>query len=201
MKIHYNRYTEMGCFTIRGMIGPNEWKMLQLGFNLLFKDMQEMFVINMANADISPEVVPSIQEYKKTIPKLTKHKTFIISKEKGVGDFPKFDLLLSRFQGSKMRQIGDKIILEDQIYLLEKNIAAVEAQIAALGFDENSSKKEIQRNIMAKTMKKSLEGCLKWQRLRKVNMQKVPSDVEDLENRIKANVEEIGKIVGKPVDL
>lgn len=201
MKIHYHRYSEMGCFTIRGLVGVSEWKMLQLGFNELFKDLQEMFVINMVNAELAPAVVVEIQNYKKLFAKLTKQKVFIISKEKGVGDFPKFELLLSRFQGSKMRQIGDRIILEDQIYILERDIAAVEAQITALGFDENSSKKEIQRNIMVKTQKKSLDGCLKWQRLRKGSMQKVPTELEDLDNRIKANLEELAKALGKQVDL
>jgi DNA-directed RNA polymerase specialized sigma subunit len=201
MKIHYHRYSEMGCFTIRGLVGANEWKMLQLGFNLLFKELQEMLIINMTNADIATETVADVQEYKKGIAKQTKHKVFIISKEKGVGDFPKFELLLSRFQGSKMRQIGDRIILEDQIYNLERDIAGLEAQIVALGFDENSSKKEIQRNSMVKAQKKSLDGCLKWQRLRKTTIQKVPSDMEDLDNRIKANVDELAKILGKPVNL
>ena len=201
MKIQYSRFTEMGCFTVRGKVGINEWKMLRLGFDLLFKELDEMMAINLVNAEIPPEVMPHFLEYKKGIEKMTKQKVFIISKEKGLGDFPKFDLLLSRFQGSKMRTIGDRIILDDQIYGMEQEIVAIEAQILALGFDENSSRKEIQRNNMVKTEKKSLEGCLKWQRLRKTKLQKVPSTIDDLDIKLGATLEEISKILGKPVDL
>lgn len=201
MKIQYTRYTELGCFTIRGNIGTNEWKMLRLGFDILFKDLEEMLVINMMQSQIIPDMVTEIVEYKKTIPKLTKQKVFIISKEKGVGDFPKMELFLSRFQGSKVRQIGDKIILEDQIYALEQETISIEAQIQTLGFDETTSKKEIQKNHMQKTEKKSLDGSIKWQKARKTSMQKVPSSVEDLDVKIKATLEEITKHFGKAPDL
>jgi hypothetical protein len=201
MKIQYTRYTELGCFTVRGNIGPNEWKMLRLGFDILFKDLEEMLVINMVQTEISSEEVSAIVEYKKLIPKLTKQKVFIISKEKGVGDFTKFELFLSRFQGSKVRQIGDKIILEDQIYALEQEITSIDAQIQTLGFDESTSKKEIQKNYMQKTEKKSLEGCIKWQKLRKMGMHKVPSTVEELDIKIRATLEEIAKYLGREPDL
>lgn len=201
MKIYYNRYTEMSCFTIRGRVGMPEWKMLQLGFDLLFKELEGMLIFNLVHAELQPDVLLLMMEYKKTIPKFTKQKVFIISKERGLGDFPKVELFLSRFQGSKMRQIGDKIILEDQIYGLELETQAIEAQIQALGFDETSSRKEIQKNNMQKTQKKSLDGCLKWQRLRKAQMQKVPCDIEDLEMKLKSNLEEITKSLGKPIDL
>ena len=201
MKILYNRYTEFSCFTIRGQIGANEWRMLHLGFDLMFKSLEEMLVINLIHAEIPADVLPQMQEHKKGVAKLTKQKVFFISKEKGLGDFPKFELLLSRFQGSKMRQIGDLIILEDQVYALETEIAATEAKIQHLGFDENSSKVEIQKNYMVKAKKTSLDGCLKWQRLRKVHEQKVPSTVDDLDLKIQSTLEELITVLGKDVDL
>ncbi len=201
MKIHYNRYTEMSCFTIRGHIGINEWKMLKLGFDMLFKDLEGMLVINGVHAEIPPEVIPYLVEHKKIIPKLTKHKVFIIHKERSIGDFPKLETFLSRFQGSKMRQIGDRIILEDQVYALEQEITSIEAQIQHLGFDEHSSKKEIQKNNMVKTQQRALEECLKWQRQREQDFKAIPSEVEDLELKIKSVTDEITKNLGKAVDL
>lgn len=201
MKIIFNRYTEMSCFTLRGLIGINEWRMLKLGFDLMFKTLEGMLVINLINAEISPEVLPLMLEYKKGISKLTKQKVFVVQKERGLGDFPKFELLLTRFQGSKMRQIGELIIVEDQIFALEQEIAAIDAKIQQLGFDENSSKIEIQKNIMVKTKGVALDGCLKWQRERKTAMQKVPSDVEDLDIKLKATLEEVISILGKEIEL
>ena len=201
MKIQYNRYTEMSCFKVRGQVGAAEWKMLSLGFTIIFKTLEEMFVINLVHAEIEPAILPLILEFKKGIAKLTKQKVFIISKERGLGDFPKIEVLLSRFQGSKMRQIGDRIILEDQIYALEQEIISIEAQIQKLGFDENTSKKEIQKNIMVKTQKKSLEGCIKWQKQRKEAMQKVASEEEDLDAKLKSTIEEVTKVFGKELNL
>jgi len=200
MKIQFNRYTELSCFTIRGNIGPNELKMLKLGFDVLFKELEETLVINLVNAEVAPELLPPFIEYKKVLAKLTKQKVFWITKAKGLGDFPKLELLLSRL-GSKARSIGDKIILEDTIYALENEVHFIESQIEQLGFDETSSRKAIQQNNMIKTEKNSLEGCLKWQRKRKPRITKVPSDVEELDLKLKATLEEVLKYLGKIVDL
>ena len=201
MKIIFNRYTEMSCFTLRGLIGVNEWRMLKLGFDLMFKTLEGMLVINLINAEVSPEVLPQMLEYKKGISKLTKQKVFIVQKERGLGDFTKMELLLTRFQGSKMRQIGELIIVEDQIFALEQEIATLEAKIQQLGFDENSSKIEIQKNVMVKTKGASLEGCLKWQKGRQPSMHKVPSSVEDLDIKLKATLEELISILGKEIEI
>jgi hypothetical protein len=201
MKIQYTRYTELSCFTIRGVVGPSEFKMLQLGFDLLFKELEEILVLNLVNAQIAPELLPVMLEYKKNIVKLTKHKIYWITKDKGLGDFIKMELLLSRLQGSKFRSIGDRIILDDQIYELEQEIVSTEAQIEQLGFDESSSRKAIQQNSMVKTEKNSLEGCLKWQKRRKAKLQKIPSDIEELDLKIKATLEEVLKFLGRVVEL
>jgi len=200
MKIQFSRYTELSCFTVRGQVGPNELKMLQLGFDVLLKELEETLVINMVHAEVAAAVLPAAIEYKKNMAKLTKHKIYWITKEKGLGDFPKLEILLSRL-GTKARSIGDKIILEDTVYALETEIHLIESQIEQLGFDETSSRKAIQQNNMVKTEKNALEGCLKWQKKRKPRLQKVPSDVEELDIKLKSTLEEVLKYVGKIVDL
>ena len=200
MKIQFSRYTELSCFTVRGKIGPNELKMLQLGFDVLVKELEEMLVINLIHAEVAPEQLPAIIEYKKSMVKLTKQKIHWVTKEKGLGDFPKIEIMISRL-GSKARPIGDKIVLEDTVYGLEQEILFTQTQIEQLGFDETSSRKAIQQNNMVKTEKNALEGCLKWQKRRKTKLQKVPSDVEDLELKLKATLEEVLKFTGKIVDI
>ena len=177
MKIHFSKFSELSCFTVRESIAKNELKMLKLGFDQLLKDLEEMLVINLVNAQISPEFLPGLIEYKKNISKLTTQKVFWITKEKGLGDAPKLELLLSRFQGSKMRQVCDRIILDDKIYELENEIATVHAQIEKLGFDETTSKKAIQKNTMAKVQKNALDACLKFQKKRQTKMKAVPSNL------------------------
>ena len=201
MKMHYNRFTDMGCFTIRGEIGPREWKMLQLGFNAYFKDLEEMMVINLVNATISPEVLPEIISFKKGFPNMTKQKELIVSKEKGLGDYPKFEILLTRFQGPKIRQICKRIVLEDEVYVMEQEIADFEQKIKDLGFDEGSAKKEIQKNIMIKTSNRAMEESIRALKNREKNLKPVPCEIEDYEIKLKSALEDIAKAMNKELDL
>lgn len=201
MKMHYNRFTDMGCFTIRGEIGPREWKMLQLGFNAYFKDLEEMMVINLTNATMTPEVMAEMIAFKKSFPNLTQQKVLIVSKEKGLGDFPKFEILLTRFQGPKIRQICRRIALEDEVHVIEQEIEAFEQKIKDLGYDESSAKKEIQKNIMIKTLSRAMDAQIKSLQSHEKNMTAVPTEIEDYDIKVKSALEDIIKALNKEVDL
>ena len=201
MKIQYNRFTDMGCFTIRGPIGPKEWKVLAIGFNTHFKDLEEMIVINMSHAIIAPEVIADIVAFKKVVINLTQQKVFVISPDRNIGDFPKFEVLLTRFQGQKIRQICRRIAVEDQVYELENAIANIQDQIKSLGFDDNSVKREIQKNIMVKTMNKTLETMIKQYKDREKNLKAVPTEIEDFAIKLKAALEDLEKATNKTVTL
>lgn len=201
MKMHYNRFTDMGCFTIRGEIGPREWKMLQLGFNAYFKDLEEMMVINLTNATMTPEVMAEMIAFKKSFPNMTQQKVLIVSKEKGLGDFPKFEILLTRFQGPKIRQICRRIALEDEVHVIEQEIEAFEQKIKDLGYDESSAKKEIQKNIMIKTLSRAMEAQIKSLQSHEKNMTAVPTEIEDYDIKVKSALEDIIKALNKEVDL
>ena len=201
MKMHYNRFTDMGCFTIRGEIGTREWKMLQLGFNAYFKDLEEMMVINLTNASMTPEVMAEMIAFKKSFPSLTQQKVLIVSKEKGLGDFPKFEILLTRFQGPKIRQICRRISLEDEAHVIEQDIEAFEQKIKDLGYDENSAKKEIQKNIMIKTLSRAMSAQIKSLQSHEKNMTAVPTEIEDYDLKVKSALEDITKALNKEIDL
>lgn len=201
MKMHYNRFTDMGCFTIRGDIGTREWKMLQLGFNAYFKDLEEMMVINLTHATMTPEVMAEMIAFKKNFPNMTKQKVLIVSKEKSLGDFPKFEILLTRFQGPKIRQICRRIALEDELYVLEQEIAAFEQKIKDLGYDESSAKKEIQKNIMIKTLTRALDLNIKGQKDREKNLKAIPTEIDDYFIKVQSALEDITKTLNKELDL
>jgi hypothetical protein len=201
MKMHYNRFTDMGCFTIRGDIGPREWKMLQLGFNAYFKDLEEMMVINLTHATMTPEVMAEMIAFKKSFPNMTQQKVLIVSKEKGLGDFPKFEILLTRFQGPKIRQICRRIALEDEVFLIEQEIEAFDQKIKDLGYDESSAKKEIQKNIMIKTLSRAMEAQIRSFQSHEKNMTAVPTEIEDYDLKVKSALEDIIKALNKEVDL
>jgi hypothetical protein len=201
MKMHYNRFTDMGCFTIRGEVGAREWKMLQLGFNTYFKDLEEMMVINLTHATMTPEVMAEMMAFKKNFPNMTKQKVLIVSKEKGLGDFPKFEILLTRFQGPKIRQICRRIALEDEVYLIEQEIEIFEQKIKDLGYDESSAKKEIQKNIMIKTLSRAMEAQIKSLRSHEKNMTAIPTEIEDYDLKVKSALEDITKALNKELDL
>lgn len=201
MKIAYNRFIEMSCFTIREKIGAPELKMLELGLEPIFKELEVMMVVNLVHAKIDPAFLPTVIAFKKKINSLTKQKVFWIAKYKGLGDFPKIDLMLSRFQGSKMRQIGDRINLEDQIYELEAEIATIEAQILKLDFNEAQTKKANQKNELIKMQKDALDACLKFQMKRKTKYKAVPCTIEEYELRVQATIADLQKLTGKTLDL
>jgi len=201
MKIQFNRFTDMGCFTIRGNVGIKEWKILAMGFNTHFKDLEEMMVINLSHAEIAKEVIPEIVAFKKVVINLTQQKIFVISPDRNIGDFPKFEVLLTRFQGQKIRQICKRIALEDRVFELEAAIANVQEQIKALGFDEGSAKKEIQKNVTVKTMNKTLEQIIKQYKDREKNLKAAPCEIEDYEIKLKTAIEDLGKATNKPVTL
>lgn len=201
MKVQFNRFTDMGCFTIRGDVGIKEWKILAMGFNTHFKDLEEMVVINLSHAVISKEVIADIVAFKKVVINLTQQKVFVISPDKNIGDFPKFDILLTRFQGQKIRQICKRIALEDRVYELETAINNIQEQIKALGFDESSAKKEIQKNITIKTMNKTLEQLIKQFKEREKNLKAEPCEIEDFDIKLKTAIDDLGKATNKPVTL
>jgi hypothetical protein len=201
MKILYNRYTEFGCFSIRGMLEEKDWKVLELGFNTHFKSLEEMTLINLSQAKIPAELIPNMIEFKKTLANITKQKVYIISSIKNLGDFPKFDVFIARFQSQKIRQIARKIVLEDEIYEIETAINEIQEQITALGFDDSSAKKEVQKNITVKTMNKTLEKMIQQFKEREKNLKPDPCEIEDYEIKLKTAIDDLAKATNQPVTL
>ncbi len=201
MKLIYNRYTEMGCFSIRGKIDEKEWKVLELGFNTYFKTLEEMTVINLTQTIIPEEIVPTILAFKKTMTELTQQKIFMISPIKAIGDFTKFDVFIARFQAQKIRQICRKIVLEDEIYEIETGINEIQEKIKELGFDDSSAKKEVQKNITVKVMNKTLEQMIQQFKDREKNLRPEPCEIDDYEIKVKSAIEDITKAIKKSVNL
>ena len=201
MKIQLQRYIDLTCFTVREQVEAKDFKMLQVGLDHLLKGLEENLVLNLMNAKIDPAIIPLLAELKKKMSTQTKLKINWVSPEKGVGDFLKLEHFTARLPGSRMRKIGDRIILDDQIYLLETEIAQIEANIKASGFDEETSKKALLLNHISKAQAKSLEGCLKFQRIRQEEAVPVTCKIEEFDLKIKASLAEIETYAGRPVDL
>jgi hypothetical protein len=201
MKATFHRYSEVNSFRVRGPISEKEWGVLKFGFHHLAKDLESPLLINLLNAEVPEEILNDMIEFKKTIKDVTAHEIHIVSKDKRIADFLKLDQFYLKNQSKPMRQIVDRLIIEDQAYELEIETIAIDEQLKTMGFDKAAAKLEIRKNTMAKLQKKSLDGFLKWQKQRKLNFKAVPCEVADLETNLQAASDEVTKIMEQPIDL
>ncbi len=201
MKIYYSRYEEISYLLILGEIHENEWKVLQHGFNYLSREMEKPMLIHLGNAKIDLTIVDQMIAFKEKIQQYAKLKVSIISKYPKIENFNNLEGFYLKYQSKNMRLIVDRLKIEEEIHLLDHEIQSIEEQLKQLGFDPATAKLEIQKNMMMKSQKTTLDSCLKWQKKRNLNLKKVPSEIVDLENSITTSISEVKKALGKDIDL
>ncbi len=162
--------------SIRGPIDSSHFKLLIVGLESLVNDLEETLLVNLSNAAFSEPVVnQGLIELKKKLGTRTKQKVYWICKEKGIGDFPTTDLFIARLSGFKFRQIGERIKVDDHIYVLAEEVRHCEARILELGGDEQSAQKVIVENKILRAQKRILDETVHWQDYRLKNQVHVPS--------------------------
>jgi hypothetical protein len=206
MKLKYERFEGLGCFSIRGAVDVNQFKLVVVGLESLMKDLEETLLVNLSNATFADaNLVTGLAELKKKLASLTKQKIYWISKERGIGDFPNTDLIVQRMSGFKFRQIGDRIKLDDQLYIAAEAIRVCEARIAELGGDEANARKVILENKVLREQKRILTECMKWQDFRLKKQSHVASTDPESEVKtaeaVKAVNEAMKAAFGTEVDV
>ncbi len=201
MKLKYERFEDLGCLYIRGVVDANQLKMLILGLQNIIPHLEEPLAINLALATIGKIEAAALVEVKKKIQTRTQHKLYWLSKERPLGDFPTVDLLISRFPGSKFRHIGEKIKRDDEVYQLTDETAIAHARIIELGGDEQKAQQIIFENTMLKAQKKTLDEMLHWQKERTTHQTATVSEDPDLAERKKSLNKDLEKLAGGSIDL
>ena len=164
MKLKYERFDGLGCMAIRGVIDANQFKLLVVGLESLVNDLEETLLVNLSNAVISdPNALKALAEIKKKLMARAQQKIYWIHKDRSIGDFPTTDLFIARLSGSKFRQIGDRIKLDDQLYALAEEAHLCEARILELGGDEQNAQRVILENKVLRAQKRILEESVAWQ--------------------------------------
>ncbi len=201
MRLKLERFEGLASFSIRGPVTQKEIKILQVGLDSLIHDLHEPLVINLSIAEIPTEFVPVLAQMKKHVASIAEDKISWVSSIKAIADFPNISLFASRLPGSKSRVIGERLQLEDEVYLAQEKIKTIEARILELGGEGDSSQKIILENLMLKEQERILRETVAWQTNRMKIQAPVPTEDKDIDIKIKAALTEVNKIYGQELDL
>ncbi len=146
MKLKYEQFEGIGSFTVRGRIEASQFRLLAIGLESLAKNTPSSLVVNLTRAPFDEAYTKNLIELKKAVQKLTRQKIYWIGKVRGLCDFPEIGLLFSRLGGFKLRQVGDRLKLEDDLYGLHEQIESVKKRIDELGGDEDNAHRLILEN-------------------------------------------------------
>lgn len=201
MKLKFERFEGLACFSIREQLLPSHMPILQVGLETILKGLQETLVINFSLAHFDENVNQILQATKKGTASLTTQKVFWVSKAKGLGDFATLEIFVTRLNGFKHRQVGERIRLDDDVHVLQSEVKALEAKITALGGDQDRAWKIIVENRVYKEQERILKQSIKWQEDRMKVQAVVPT--EDPENATQIGVvkAELKKLYGQDIDL
>ncbi len=201
MKLRYERFEGLSCFSIRETVSPTDLKVLEIGLETLCKDLHETLLVNLSLATVNDAAIPALGLIKKKLPSLTKQKIYWISKSKVIADFAAIELFTSRLTGFKSRQIGERIKLEDDIHQVQEQIKIAEAKIAAIGGDAARAQKIILENRIFKAQEQVLKNTIQYQVKRLKAQTKVPATDEEVHQKIDAALAEIKTYYGQDLPL
>ena len=202
MKLKFERFEGLACLSLRGPIEPPHHKVLEVGLETLAKELKETLVVNLRLATFSDAItLPYLIEIKKKISALTQFKIHWISTQRGLGDFSAIDVFTSRLTGSKSRQIGERIHLDDEIYSLQLETLAIEKKILERGGDVDRAQAIILENRTLKEQSRILKQSIVWQEARLKLQSKQISFDSDLESRTQEAEADFKKANTNQVDL
>jgi|GEM_PF-2391747 len=206
MKLKYERFEGLGCMSIRGFVDEAQFKLLTVGLESIAADLDETLLVNLSNAAFSDAaLLQGLAELKKKVSAHAKQKIYWICTERAIGDFPTTDLFISRLTGFKFRQIGERIRLDDQLYVLAEQVHQCETKIAELGGDEQNASSVILENKILREQKRILEQCIEWQENRLKHQVHVaatdPEVPEKTAEALKAAAEAMKTAYGTEVDV
>ncbi len=201
MKLKFERFEGIACFSIREKVELPHLRLLAIGLESLVKDLQEPLVVNYSLATIDALHLKTLIDLKKLLAKGTKHKIYWVGKGKGLSDFLEVGLLFSRLGGFKLRQIGERLALEDQVFTLNQSAELLKAEIDKLGGSGDQAQKIIMENQILREQNRILKKTLGFQEERmKLQVASSPSDPE-YDQKVKQALEDLKAAYGSEVNL
>lgn len=182
MKLKYEQFEGIGSFTIRGRIEAAQFRLLAIGLESLAKNTPSPMVVNVTRAPFDEAYTKNLIELKKAVQKLTRHKIYWIGKVRGLCDFPEISLLFSRLGGFKLRQVGERLKLEDDLFGIHEQIESLKKRVEELGGDEDNAHRLILENKILREKLRILSQTLRAQEERMKSQQSTPAtDTEHVE--------------------
>ena len=191
MKLKYEQFEGIGSFTIRGRIEASQFRLLAIGLESLVKNTPSPLVVNLTRAPFDEAYTKNLIELKKTVQKLTRQKVYWIGKTRGLCDYPEIGLLFSRLGGFKLRQIGDRLKLEDELFGIHEQIESVKKRIEELGGDEDNAHRLILENKILREKMRILGHSVRIQEERMKTQQVTPNTDSEHAQKISAAREAI----------
>jgi hypothetical protein len=191
MKLKYEQFEGIASFTIRGRIEASQFRLLAIGLESLVKETHTPLIVNLTRATFDEAYLKNLIELKKAIQKLTRQKLHWVGKTRGLCEFPEIGLLFSRLGGFKLRQIGERLKLEDEIFALNESLLIVKDQIARLGGDEDNAHRIILENKILREKERILKNTARFQEERMKRQVKNPSVETDHDEKVRAALDAI----------
>jgi hypothetical protein len=201
VKLKFEHFEGLTSLSVRGDLAGTEVKILQVGLESIVKDLDSPLIVNLVLAKIPEVLAPVLIAIKKTLPGQTTFKIHWISPIKNVGEFPALDTFVSRLTGFKHRQIGERLVLDDQIHELHEKVIALEARLGDVSGDAEKAHEMILRNLALKEQERILKASIHFQRERIKLQTPVPSSNKEVKVKTSEAREAIKKAYGLDFDL
>jgi hypothetical protein len=185
VKLKFERFEGIACFTVRGRIELSQLRILAIGLETMIRGLEEPLIVNLTLAEFEPQYVKTLLDLKKILGKNSKQKLYWIGKTKGLSDFLSLSLLFSRLGGFRLRQIGDYLSAQDDLYALAARSEALRAELERLGGDGDQAQKIILENRSLKAQNRILIRTLGV--LKERMKEQTKSDPSDPEHDQKVN--------------
>jgi hypothetical protein len=201
VKLKFERFEGLTSFSVREEISAIDVKILQIGLETIVKSLDSTLVVNLSQAKWPDGLAPVLVAIKKHLPNQTTFKIHWVSPVRGVGDFPAMPTFTSRLQGFKHRQIGERLILDDQIHELAEKLTALQAKVAEVIGDESKAHELILRHRTLKEQERILKETIHTQKERMKLQVHMPTVNEELAEKLPPLIEEVKKAYGMDIEL
>ena len=201
MKLRFERFEGLAVFSVRGELSPSDMRILEVGLESLMKDLSFPLVLNLSLAKIQTIVIPTLQGIKKALPSQTDKKIHWISEVKNLGDYPALQAFVSRQNGSKLRQIGERLILEDQIYAFEEKSHLIQEKLSKLSGDEGEAHALIFQNQLLSAQERILKETVHFQKERMKLQVVTPESRPEIKTETTELKLELNKAYGMDLNL
>lgn len=185
MKLKFERFEGIACFSVRGRIELSQLRILAIGLETMIRGLEEPLIVNLSLAEFEPQYVKTLLDLKKILAKNSKQKMHWVGKAKGLTDFLSLNLLFSRLGGFRLRQIGEYLSAQDDLYELTTRSESLKTELDRLGGDGDQAQKIILENTSLKVQNRILSRTLSL--LEERMKEQTKSDPSDPEHEQKVN--------------